>query len=203
MARERKFSKQELFQLTKELLLQHHYEGFTFSLLAQQLNVSRGTLYKYYENKEELISDFMLDEMDQFLSSLKGIKHHNGFDAQFDFLLNLILHRTDIHQLIEMGQQIPININKKVRTNKKKLKSMHLDMYQHLQNFIELGRDEEKLKPHLADGLILGFIFQTVSIPNHFGIPQQEWIASIKEVLRDGLLAIVSFFIPKVTLLSP
>ena len=49
---------------------------------------------------------------------------------------------------------------------------------------------KEKLKPHLADGLILGFIFQTVSIPNHFGIPQQEWISSIKEVLRDGLLTI-------------
>ena len=66
---------------------------------------------------------------------------------------------------------------------------MHLDMYRHLQNFIELGRNEGKLKSHLADGLILGFIFQTVSIPNLFGISQQEWISSIKEVLRDGLWA--------------
>ncbi|WP_428910495.1 TetR/AcrR family transcriptional regulator [Niallia sp. Krafla_26] len=187
MARERKFSKQELFQHTKELLLHHHYEGFTFSLLANRLQVSRGTLYKYYENKEELITDFMLDEMSQFLISLKDIDQFDSFNAQFDFLLNLILQKTDIHQLIGMSHQIPIQVNEKVRANKKKLDEMHLDMYHRLQNFIFLGRKEEKLKPHLADGLILGFIFQTVSIPNHFGVPQTEWIQSIKEILSDGM----------------
>ena len=187
MARERKFSKQELFQQTKALLLHHHYEGFTFSLLAQQLQVSRGTLYKYYENKEELVTDFMLDEMEQFLISLKEIDRYDTFDAQFDFLLNLILHPTDIHKLIEMGRYIPFHINDKVMENKKKLDDLHLNMYHLLHNFIELGRKEEKLKPHLAEGLILGFIFQTVSIPNHFGIPRDEWIKSIMEIIRDGM----------------
>lgn len=187
MARERKFTKQELFRLTKELLLHHHYEGFTFSLLAEQLHVSRGTLYKYYENKEELVTEFMLDEMEQFLIRLQDIHQQNSFDAQFEFLLNLILQSTDIHQLIGMSPYIQVNINEKVQDNKKKLDALHLDMYRHLQSFIHLGRKEGKLKPHLADGLILGFIFQTVSIPNHFGIPQHEWIQSIKEILRDGM----------------
>ena len=42
MARERKFSLEELFQTTKQLLLDYGYEGFTFSLLADQLEVARG-----------------------------------------------------------------------------------------------------------------------------------------------------------------
>ena len=73
MARERKFSTDDLFQASKQLLLQHGYEGFTFSLLADQFDVCRA-LYKYYENKEELITDFMIYEMGKFLFELKEIK---------------------------------------------------------------------------------------------------------------------------------
>lgn len=61
-------------------------------------------------------------------------------------------------------------------------------MYQHLQGFISLGRQELKLKESLPDPLILGFIFQTIMIPNHFGISHSKWISSIKEMIRHGML---------------
>ena len=187
MARERKFSIEELFTSTKELLLIHGYEGFTFSLLADRLNVSRGTLYKYYENKEELITDFMIDKLKQFLTDLQKVEHYKGFEAQFDFLMNLIFDMPEVPQLIKIAVQIPANINDKVKGNKAHLDVLHLDMYKHLQSFINLGKEEKKLKSHIPDGLILGFIFQTIAIPNHFGIPHSEWVASIKEIISQGM----------------
>ncbi|MBY0123703.1 TetR/AcrR family transcriptional regulator [Bacillus sp. S/N-304-OC-R1] len=189
MARERKFSIDELYKTTKELLLLHGYEGFTFSILADRLEVSRGTLYKYYENKEELITDYMLDEMDQFLLKLQKIEWHEGFEGQFNQLIELIFEHADIHKIIIIALQIPANITEKVKLNKSKLDVMHLDMYKHLQGFINLGREEKKLKPHIADGLILGFIFQTIAIPNHFGIPHSEWVNSIKEIISHGMFS--------------
>lgn len=57
MARERKFTRDDLYETTKYMLLENGYEGFTFSKLAEKLNVSRGAIYKYFNNKDELITD--------------------------------------------------------------------------------------------------------------------------------------------------
>lgn len=187
LARERKFSTEELFHSTKHLLLEHGYEGFTFSLLAERLEISRGAIYKYYENKEELIYDFMLYEMKQFHDDLKEIAVMNDFDKQFDFLFELIFKNSDVQKLIEIGMQIPSTSSKKAQTNKLALDQMRLDMYSYMENFVKLGKAEGKLKPHIPDALVLGFIFQTVAIPNHFGIPKNVWVESIKEIISHGM----------------
>ncbi|MEH7117994.1 TetR/AcrR family transcriptional regulator [Neobacillus vireti] len=187
MARERKFSTEDLFQVTEQMLLTHGYEGFSISPLAEQLEISRGAIYKYYENKEELITDYMLYKMEHFLVELKEIETIDGFDAQFDFLINIIFKNSTIPHMIEIGRRITIN-NKKVQENNEKREKLHLDMYHHLQGFISLGRQEAKLRETLPDPLILGFIFQTILIPNHFGIPHSQWVSSIKEMIRHGML---------------
>ncbi|MCA1322376.1 TetR/AcrR family transcriptional regulator [Bacillus tianshenii] len=187
MARDRKFTDEELFHATKLLLLQHGYEGFTFSILADHLEVSRGTLYKYYVNKEELITDYMLFEMNLFLGDLRGIHAIDGFEAKFDFLISLIFQNATIHQIIEIVQHVPRNVNDKVRDNREKLDELHMDMYHNLQDFILIGRKEQKLKDDLPDGLLLGIIFQSIAIPNHFGVPHKEWVKSIKEILGHGM----------------
>ncbi|ALC92217.1 TetR family transcriptional regulator [Bacillus sp. FJAT-18017] len=188
MARDRKFSTDELFRETQRLLLEHGYEGFTFSVLAEALNVSRGTLYKYYQNREELITEFMLYEMNQFLFEVKEIDPIEGFLPKLNFLLNLMFKNPKLKQLIEIGQQVPAGIDEKVRQNKAQLEKLHLQMYNSLQSFIEAGRQEGILKPELPDALILGYIFQSVSIPNHFGIPQDEWIAGIRKLICYGMV---------------
>lgn len=187
MVRERKFSRDSLFTATKQALLDHGFDGFNFALLSECLQISRGTLYKYYVNKEELVTDFMIYEMNKFLSELKRIQDYKGFESQFDFLFEVIFKDYTIPQLIEMGMRIPIQDNEKVRENKEKLDKLHLDMYQYLQVFIQLGKDEQILKSHLPDGLLLGMIFQTINIPNHFGIPREDWVNSIKEIITNGM----------------
>jgi len=188
MARERKFSTEELYLATKQILLQHGYEGFNFSVLAEQLDITRGAIYKYFDNREELITNFMLYEMKLFLLELKEIEQYHAFDDKLTFLLELIFKKSTVPQLIEIGQRIPINGNMKVKENIYQLEKLHLEMYKHLQGFIDLGRQEQKLKASIPDSLILGIIFQSIMIPNHFGITQSEWVRSIKEVLCYGML---------------
>lgn len=187
MARERKFSTDDLFLATKQLLLQLGYEGFTFSHLADQLEVARGTIYKYYENKEELITDYMLYEMELFLFELKEIRDIQGFMNQLDFLLQLIFRNSTLHQIIEVGRNIPVNSSEKVKVNKNKLDRNHLEMYGHLHEFVKLGKREEILNPKLPDNLILGFIFQSIAIPNHYNVPHTEWVEAIKEIICHGI----------------
>lgn len=187
MARERKFSTLELLQEAKQLVLQHGHDGFHFGLLAERMEVSRSTLYKYYDNKDELITDLMLHEMELFLRELAQIEERHGFDEQFDFLIELILRNAEIHQLLGMAAQLPKQSTDKVKANREKLDSLHLDMYAMLRHFVEAGFAEGKLKPHIPAGLVLGFIFQSIAIPNHQRIPQDEWVAALKHIIRHGM----------------
>ncbi|MFD1850931.1 TetR/AcrR family transcriptional regulator [Oceanobacillus bengalensis] len=187
MARERKFSSEELFQVTKQLLLNHGYEGFTFSLLANRIKVSRGAIYKYFENKEELISEYLIYEMNRFLIELRKIEERTSFNEQFDYLVDIIFKDSETLQIREIALHIPESQNQKVKNNTKQLGKLHLDMYSQLQSFIQQGRKEGILNPNLPDSLILGFIFQTVAIPNHYQVPESKWIRSIKTILRNGI----------------
>lgn len=145
MARERKFSTAELFRETKQILLARGYEAFTLSQLAEQLNVSRGTIYKYYANKDELITSYMIYEMDQFLVHLNEIDKRNGFFAQFEYLMDLVFQNDNIDQLIEIGRQVSSG-SKKVKQNKEDLRKLHLKIYDRLHRWIRLGRKEGVLK---------------------------------------------------------
>ncbi|MFB4167909.1 TetR/AcrR family transcriptional regulator [Virgibacillus sp. JSM 102003] len=187
MARERKFSDKTLYNAAKHILLNNGYEGFTFSLLADELKVSRGALYKYYENKEELIMDYMIFEMNRFLAELKEINNYDQFDSQFDFLIKLMFKHNKIHQVLGFSYQITATISENIRVKKVHLEKLHQEMYSILQSFIQQGRKEQLLNPSIKDELILGFIFQSVDIPNHSEIPQTEWVRSVKELISHGM----------------
>ncbi|RLL42004.1 TetR/AcrR family transcriptional regulator [Oceanobacillus piezotolerans] len=187
MARERKFTTEEVFETTKQLLLDYGYEGFTFSLLANHLKVSRGAIYKYFENKEELISEYIIYQMKVFLSQLERINTYTTFDEQFEYLMDIILNDYELHRIRRIAIDIPASDNAKEKENKKQLDNLHLDMYTTLQQFIKLGREEKRLNPRIPDSLILGFIFQTVDIPNHYNVPREDWIKSMKEIIMNGI----------------
>ncbi|MDF1507279.1 TetR/AcrR family transcriptional regulator [Robertmurraya sp. DFI.2.37] len=188
MARDRKFSTEDLYHATKQILLEQGYDGFHFGLLAEKLDISRGAIYKYFDNREELIVNFMRHEMKLFLTELKNVEQFPSFDEKLTFLLELIFKNPAVPRLIEIGQRIPIHENLKMKEDVFKLEDLRLKMYQHLQEFIDLGREEQKLNPSVPDTLILGFIFQSIMIPNHFDIPQSKWVQSIKEILCHGIL---------------
>ena len=83
MARVKKFTNQQLWEATKQLLLKVGYEAFTVSLLAESMNISRAAVYKYYPNKEELIVQFMLEKMEQTVASFSSMDATQSFEHLF------------------------------------------------------------------------------------------------------------------------
>ena len=190
MTRERKFSTPEIFKATNSLLLRYGYEGFTFSLLAESLDVSRAAIYKYYPNKEELIIDYMVYEMTKMLIDLQKIDQSATFTAQLNELITLIFTYKDIHQILGMVHQFKESSSAVIMEKKKQLEKLHLDMYQSLEGLMVQGKKEKVLRDTLSNDVILGCIFQSIAIPNHRGIPENEWIQSIKDVVCYGIFEI-------------
>ncbi len=187
MARERKFTTRELFHAVKHLLLEHGYDAFHFGLMAERLEVSRASLYKYYKNKDELITALMNDEMDAFLVELAAVEQIEGFEAQYDRLVDLFFQKKDVLPLIQIARHMMQRMEADSQQQRQQLEQLPLAMYETLQRLIAQGKQAGVLKAHLPDSVMLGLLFQTIAVPNHYNIPHAEWVAAMKEVLGQGM----------------
>ncbi|WP_455661055.1 TetR/AcrR family transcriptional regulator [Pradoshia sp.] len=187
MARVRKFSSSEIFSETKKLLLSNGYNGFTIRLLADALDVSRAAIYKYYTNKDELIMDFMIHEMSILIGDLKEIDQTARFEVQMDNLLACIFKMKNLHEILGIASIISDSGNGQVARKKERLEELHKSMYRPMERMIALGKDEGVLSDHLPDALILGFIFQSIAIPNHMNLPEKDFRKLIIEMICTGI----------------
>jgi TetR/AcrR family transcriptional regulator, repressor of fatR-cypB operon len=187
MARERKFSEEELYNAVERVLLTSGYEGLNFGLLAEHLQVSRGAIYKYYKNKEDLVLEFMVHKMHIFFRELKEIEKYESFEHKFDYLFHIMFKHSAIVQILAMAHQNPFDKNERMIRNKEKMTEYHLNIYAQLDSFIKLGKKEKIIKEDYPNSLLLGMMFQTIIIPNHFEVPEEEWVTSIKNILRKGM----------------
>ncbi len=187
MARERKFSSVEIFKETERLLLEVGYEGYTIGLLAEALHVSRAAIYKYYTNKEELVINFMLQHMERILEAFGSIDRTQTFDQQFDEILTVITDSKDLHRLLSSTHLINVKGNAELEQKMHTLHLMHRDMYEPLQAVINEGKEQGYVNQDIPTALIVGFIFQSIALPNHMEIPSEQFVQSVKQLVRTGI----------------
>ena len=188
LARERKFSTTEIFRETERLLLTVGYEGYTISLLAEALNVSRAAIYKYYTNKEELVVDFMLEHMEKMIQQFTSIDSTQSFTAQLDEVLDIVLESKDLHRIFSMAHVVDTKGKEEITKKIVRLNELHKEMYTPLQAMVTKGKEEGLLKESIPNALILAFIFQSVDLPNHMNIPEELFLQSIKTLVCSGIL---------------
>ncbi|PGL71035.1 TetR/AcrR family transcriptional regulator [Bacillus sp. AFS055030] len=188
MGRDRKFNTVDLFLCTKKLILQTGYEGFTIGELAKMLDVSRAAIYKYYQNKDELLLDFMIEEMNNVLISFKTIPEEQTFLEKIDLLLKKIFMYKDLHLILGMQDIIPTKDAPHLENKKKKLSLMHRELYMPLVHIIQQGKKEGFIEMEIPNELLLGFIFQSISIPNHSGLDDEKLMDYIRNLILSGVI---------------
>ena len=188
LARERKFSTTEIFRETERLLLTVGYEGYTISLLAEALNVSRAAIYKYYTNKEQLVVDFMLEHMEKMIRQFASIDSHQSFIVQLDEVLDIVLQSKDLHRIFSMVHVVDTKGKEELAKKMERLNELHKEMYMPLQAMVNKGKEEGLLKESISNTLILAFIFQSIDLPNHTNMPEEQFSHAIKTLICSGIL---------------
>ena len=188
MGRDRKFNTVDLFLCTKKLIIKTGYEGFTIGQLATQLNVSRAAIYKYYPNKDELLFDFMLEEMKNTVTSFSSIPEELPFLEKIDLLLQKIFMYKDLHLILGMQEVIPTKDAPLLKAKKEQLSLMHRELYMPLIHLVQQGKAGGYIEMDLPNEFVLGFIFQSISIPNHSGIDDEKAFIYTKRLILNGIL---------------
>ncbi|WP_339261191.1 TetR/AcrR family transcriptional regulator [Lysinibacillus sp. FSL K6-3209] len=187
MGRDRKFSTLDLFLESKKLVLAVGYEGFTIARLAESLEVSRAAIYKYYTNKDELLMDFMLHEMDKSVKDLLSIPAELSYLDQLDELLHSIFRSKDLHLLLGIAEIIPTTNKPHMQEKKEKLSAMHFNMYGPLMRIVQQGKKEGFVDDDIPNDLVLGFIFQSINIPNHSQMDEVQFFNFTKLLILNGV----------------
>lgn len=188
MGRDRKFNEVDLFLCTKKLIIETGYEGFTIGQLASQLEISRAAIYKYYQNKDELLLDFMLDEMNHTLTSFSSIPEELPFLEKIDLLLQKIFKYKDLHSILGIQEGISTKNAPHLEAKKNQLSLMHRELYQPLMHLVQQGKSEGYMDMDMPNELLLGFIFQSIAIPNHSGMDAEEVFNYTKKLIFNGIL---------------
>ncbi len=70
--------RQEIVSAAKELFMKKEYEKTTMQDVMDKVNIAKGTIYHYFNSKEELLEAVVLDTADEYLAKLqadlKGMK---------------------------------------------------------------------------------------------------------------------------------
>ena len=186
MARVKKFTNQQLWEATKQLLLKVGYEAFTVSLLAESMNVSRAAIYKYYPNKEELIVQFMLEKMEQTVASFSGMDATQSFDHLFKEMLGKIFDSKDLHEILGYASKIN-NVSDIVIQKKEKLSKLHHEMFHTLLKVVAKGKEENIIAQNKDDFLILSFIFSTITVQNHSSLNEEDFLFELEQFILYGI----------------
>lgn len=73
--------RKEFLQLTKELFFSVGYEKMTIQMLTGRAGVAKGTFYHYFKSKEDLLSQWVMNESEQVMAVIEKIVNDEKLDA--------------------------------------------------------------------------------------------------------------------------
>jgi AcrR family transcriptional regulator len=188
MARKKKVDQQELMQVTEELLLKIGYERLNFKLIATQLFVGRSTIYEYYSNKEELVSEYMLKLMNQVLERVDQIEEGESVDPLTNLrkVLLVLLDYKHVHLITEitpvLDRTSPIVDQKLV-----KLAELEQKLFTFIHTQFQMAEQLGVLRQDLQVQIKTNFLYQLIKLKKEEKIEREEWAEVLFSLLINGL----------------
>ncbi len=186
MGRKKAIEMQELMKATEELLLEHGYHAFHFKMLAARLDVARTTIYEYYANKEELITDYMFNLMERIQSECESLSLEVMPLQKLKGMLRIFVKYGQIHKIIIMVPQVNADASQKTKESLFKIAQQHQTLLQMMLLWIREGKAQKLIREDVSEGIIAGLFFNVIQIPNHRGIPTEEYVEQLFDVLCHG-----------------
>ena len=93
----------DIIQAAREHLLEFGLEGFSTATIAQKAGVSVGSMYQYFDNKEQLldaVANTLVDEIIAELDNIVGTQLGNGFREFSKALIGWIFSYISSQQLV-------------------------------------------------------------------------------------------------------
>ncbi len=188
MARKKTFTQTELFQATHELMLAVGYDNFSFQLLANELDITRTALYKYYGNKTDLLRDYLNHQMEDIVEQLSTALWPSDYQEKLSHLIDLILDFTETHRISNMVRDQKWNQVADDSPEVQRSKELHSQFFSFIYGMIEEGQNSGFLDATIPPLVIVETIFHSIMLPNHAKLNPEERAYYLKKMLFNGIV---------------
>ncbi|MFD1018408.1 TetR/AcrR family transcriptional regulator [Thalassobacillus hwangdonensis] len=187
MGRKKALSKEELFEATKQLLLERGVHGFHFKELSSMLSVSRSTIYEYYRNKEQLILAFMLSLMEEMNERLASIDENKPAPDKLFDLMHVFLEYDQIHQIKEIIHIVQQSRQEVLDHYQTALVEQHHHMKDKLRSWIDEAKESGNWRKDIETGIIEDLFTHAILFPQKDVIGSEVLARQLFSVIQSGM----------------
>lgn len=175
--------KKTLMNAALKLFSEKGFESVSISDIAKKADVSKGLLYNYFENKEDLVKEIVIDGTRKLT-----------IDMDFDFSIKLTKERfvdliNKYFELIESGSDY-WRLYISVLTQPRIAEMMKGQLFEHVSSFIVNVSEYYKAKNEknpLVSTLLIGALLDGVSI-DYMLEPENYPLNEIREIIINKLM---------------
>jgi AcrR family transcriptional regulator len=185
LGRKQSFSESELLDVTKNLVLNHGYDGFHLKLLSQHLPGARSTIYQYFSNKEEIVAACMKSVISNVYQKVCAIDEADSMHALQE-VLSIYVQESKLHQLLGDANKINRSHSEAAARDLEFVEKAHEDLKVQLMRLIGRAQQEGQLRKELPLPVLVGTFFNLFNTPNMLNIPVQQWSQMLFDMWVGG-----------------
>lgn len=179
--------KQAIFESTLELIRDHGFHGAPMSLVAKNAGVAAGTIYHYFESKEQLICELYNYNRQRVTSVIEsalaeGGSYKDNFFRIWTSLYQFYVQEPNVLIFFEQFINSPFNVHKYANYSRSKL-------FDFFSEGISSGV-LKSVKPQFLLLLVMSSISSTAKMHVFGKVPlSKSDLHRIAEILWDGIVA--------------
>lgn len=196
--REREFKKKEILSAAVKLFAEKGYEYTTLDEIAEAAEFGKGTLYNYFQNKEDLYLAILEDIFGSFLSNLKKINETTStfYDFIYEVIENVLRFYMEnqsafmllVHERLHVVKSTPFEMPDRLKKMHQESEKIHKQRIgEAIRNGEIVALDVDKII-HIYRGMMFAYIFGLVTCKKHAEIDVVKETQFVTSVLFNGIL---------------
>lgn len=177
--------KKAIFESTLDLIQEHGFHGAPMSLVAKNAGVAAGTIYHYFESKDQLILELYIYNKSRIISLIgeileEDMPYKEKFYKIWLKIYGFYIENTNVLIFFEQFINSPYNASKYPNHFKGEL-------FQFFKDGVE-ANEIKNIRPEILMILILGSINSTAKLHKFAHIPiKDDEITQIIDILWTGI----------------
>lgn len=187
MGRKRILTKDEILTVTGEVLRNGGIQEVHFKKLAEELQVSRSTLYEYFKNKEELILSYMRAMMDEMNRKIEAVPPDLPPNEKLKQLLHIFLEHADTYHIDQMIHELQTSDKQVALLYKTEVHKDLMKTQQLMGSWIEEAKEVGLWTTDVSSTLISDVIFHSILFSNRKKIGAEDMTQQLFHMMEHGL----------------
>lgn len=185
-----------IIEAAVRVIADNGYHGSQVSKIAKEAGVAEGTIYLYFENKEDILISIFRNKLGEFISTAPA--RLNDIENSFEKIAYLIyLHFFRLQNNRKLAHVLQIELRQSDKSIRKGISEVIMEYYRMIENIVLEGIQKGYFRPDLDPKIARKVIFGTMDevatcwvLSSHnyniLNMAEQVYNALAQAISRDG-----------------